>query len=189
MPQHWMGWKGGGAEGFVWKMAGVEIGEAVVGSYRTFDIIMVHYSSESSQCASASYTRGQAEYHLAVIEASVLWTAGLSPARSLPQALSFNCRCGGYTGLERVIRNAKQHGSNHVSPSLYSPLDWCECRGIDLRASFTSNRLHNYQSFNKDFKSAIGSGVTSASRCVVRGPSLCSASLYGDICAASITSI
>lgn len=42
------------------------------GSYRPFDIIMVHYSSKSSQCAAVSYTRGQTEYHLAVIEASVL---------------------------------------------------------------------------------------------------------------------
>lgn len=42
------------------------------GSYRPFDIIMVHYSAESSLCAVASYTRGQGEYHLALIEASVL---------------------------------------------------------------------------------------------------------------------
>lgn len=42
------------------------------GSYRQFNIIMVHYGSESSQSASASCVRGQREYHLAVIEASVL---------------------------------------------------------------------------------------------------------------------
>ena len=42
------------------------------GGYRTFNIIMVHYSSECSLSTTASYTPGQAEYHLAVIEASVL---------------------------------------------------------------------------------------------------------------------
>lgn len=62
------GWGDGGGGG----------GRSRRGSYRPFDIIMVHYSSEGSQRATASYTRGQTEYHLALIEASVLWAAALS---------------------------------------------------------------------------------------------------------------
>lgn len=162
------------------------------GSYRPFDIIMVHYSSEGSQRATASYTRGQTEYHLALIEASVLWAAALS----LPEALWFNCRYSGYTGLPRVIRNAQRRGYNHVSPSLFSPLDSTKCRGIDLQASFACNKQRYYQSFNEDFKSASGSAVTSASIGVVH----CLMHLLPDPCStvshyvvtsvqASITSI
>lgn len=59
------GEEGGGAAGFwiefVWRWGrevGGERGER--GSYQRFDIIMVHYSPDSSPCDAASYSRGQA---------------------------------------------------------------------------------------------------------------------------------
>lgn len=40
------------------------------GIYGRFDIIMVHYCADSSRCAAASYTPGQAECNSAAVEAS-----------------------------------------------------------------------------------------------------------------------
>lgn len=85
MPQHWVGLEGGGAEGlYVGVSGGGDRSVWVGGSYRPFDIIMVHYSSESSLCAAASYTRGQGEYHLALIEASGALSGGPLSSLALP---------------------------------------------------------------------------------------------------------
>lgn len=67
---HWMGWEEE-HRGCVWRLEGGG-DRRKGGSYRTFDIIMVHYISDSSLCSRPSSTWGQTEYyHLAATEASV----------------------------------------------------------------------------------------------------------------------